>query len=434
MAAPRPDSPPSAADILRIERIGAEGDGIAHGDDGVAIYVPRVLPGETVRVGMIGPRGDGRVAKAETILDASPDRVEPPCPHFGACGGCALQHWQMAPYLEWKSSLLAAALRRAGYTPSLAPIVPTPPGARRRFDFAIRRDGPTLRIGLHGPRSTEIVDLRSCPVLHPDLAALLAPLRSLIGGLGALRRGGSLIANLLESGPDLLLRTDGALTTADRTRLAAFAARHAIARIAWARRDDTPETACLLRPAIARLGDVAVTPPPGAFLQASREGETAIVASVLAGLPAKLPARARVAELYAGSGTLTFPLARQVRVAAFEGDRDTVTALTAAVNANGLTGRIAAQHRDLTRQPLSAQELASFAAVVLDPPFAGAAVQVGQIAASKVACVIYVSCNPAVLARDAAMLRAAGYALRSATPIDQFLWSPRLESVSVFAR
>jgi 23S rRNA (uracil1939-C5)-methyltransferase len=182
------------------------------------------------------------------------------------------------------------------------------------------------------------------------------------------------------------------------------------------------------------LSGIAVQPPPGAFLQASRHGEEAIIGAVLAALPEKLPAKARVAELYAGSGTLTFALAQRLRVVAFEGDPLAFAALLAAVKSNGLVGRIEPHHRDLARQPLSAKELAGFAAVVLDPPHTGAAAQIAQIAAARVPRVIYVSCNPASLSRDARVLHDAGYRLHAATPIDQFLWSARLESVAVFER
>ena len=393
-----------------------------------------MLPGEIVRARATQKRGDGFAAEPEAILQTSAERVTPPCRHASACGGCSLQHWQTDAYLAWKSGLLKSALHRAGYTPTLAPIVVTAPRARRRIDLAARREGSMLRLGLHGPRSREIVDLQECHVLHPTLAAVLPALRRTLLSLTALRRQADISCNLLDSGPDLLLRPDAAPTPQDRTRLAAFAAAHGIRRIMWARGDDAPETAVLTEPPRLRFAGTDVTPPPGAFLQASAAGEQAIVAAVLAGLPERLPARARVADLYAGCGTLTFALAARARVGAYEGDPASLAALRAAVNASGLAGRIEPMQRDLVRQPLSAKELSAFAAVVLDPPHAGAAVQIAQIAASTVARVIYVSCNPAALARDAAVLRGAGYALVAATPIDQFLWSARLESVCVFAR
>ena len=435
MAARRPGCPPSAPEQVRIDRIGAEGDGVAAAPDGARLFVPLTLPGETVAVRRDGKRGDGFAATAEAILAPSPDRVAPPCPHFGSCGGCALQHWQEAPYRAWKADLLSAALRRAGYAEAApAPLLATPPASRRRMDFAVRRRGAALLLGLHVAHGREVVDLTGCAVLHPALATLLAPLRRLLAGLAGLRREGSVIANLLATGPDLLLRTDAALTAADRARLADFARAHALPRIAWAQGDAVPEIAAQLGPAQTRFAGVAVSPPPGAFLQASAEGEAAIVAAVLAALPARLPPRARIAELFAGCGTLTFPLAEQARVAAFEGDAAAIAALSAAANHAGRAGRIAATRRDLARQPLSAAELSPFAAVVLDPPHAGAAAQVAQIAASRVASVIYVSCHPGALARDAATLRAAGFRLLAAQPIDQFRWSARLESVVAFGR
>jgi len=249
-------------------------------------------------------------------------------------------------------------------------------------------------------------------------------------GLSALRREGAAVANLLDTGPDLLLRTDADATAADRTRLAEFAAAHRLARVSIARGAGTPETACLFRTPTATFAGIRVPPPPGAFLQASREGEQAIVGAVLAALPVK----GRIAELYAGCGTLTFPMARCARVAAFEGDAATAAALQSATNTAGRAGRIEVQQRDLARRPVSARELSAFAAVVLDPPHAGAAAQVAEIAASGVRRVIYVSCNPATLARDARVLRQGGYRMTSAIPVDQFLWSSRLESVTVFTR
>jgi 23S rRNA (uracil1939-C5)-methyltransferase len=190
----------------------------------------------------------------------------------------------------------------------------------------------------------------------------------------------------------------------------------------------------MLRSPVALLSGVAMTPPPGGFLQATRAGEAAIVAAVLAGLPDRLLPRARIADLYAGCGTLSFALAQHARVAAFEGDAASAAALRSAANQAGLAGRVEVTHRDLARQPLMPTEFAGCAAVVLDPPHAGAAAQTAQLAAAKVPAVIYVSCNPGALARDGRILHDAGYRLAAAVPIDQFLWSARLEAVCVFRR
>ena len=389
--------------------------------------MPLALPGESVRARPIGKRAGHTVYEAEAWLRRSPERAEPPCPHFGACGGCAVQHLADAAYARWKLSLLTEALARAGFTDApVAPLARTPPGARRRADFALARQGG-VAVGFHARRESRVQDLSACPVLHPDLFALVAPLRALLPGLACLKRAGSAVVNLLESGPDLLLRTEAPPDLAARNRLAVFARVNGLVRVSWAPPRGEPETLAQLRPPIITLSGQAVVAPPGAFLQASREGEEAIVAALLAGLP---PRARRFADLYAGLGTLSFALATRGTVAAFEGDGAALGALGAAAGGT----RVRAVQRDLARQPLQASELAGFDAVVLDPPFAGAAAQVATIAASRVRHVAYVSCNPAALARDARRLREAGFAMLSATPVDQFLWSAQLEAVVHFGR
>lgn len=431
----RPNSAiPAPADV-RVTGLGSESDGLAQLPDSTRLFVPLTLPGELVRVRPTTRRGDGWAAEVESVLEPSPDRIAPPCRHFGTCGGCTLQHWHPDPYLAWKVGMLDAALRRAGFPDvPMAPAARSHPAERRRMDLAVRRAPTGILLGLHRFRATDVVDLAECRVLDPALATLLAPLRDVLRRLQAVRREASVVANLLPGGPDLLLRTDAALTTPDRTTLTAFARAHGIPRIAWAQGQAAPETACLLRPATLSLSGVTVAPPPGAFLQATASGEAAIIAAVLAALPAKLAPRARIGELYAGCGTLTFALAQRARVTAWEGDAASVAALRQAANQAGLAGRVEVFPRDLARQPLQVKELGGFAVLVLDPPHDGAAAQMPAIAVAGVPVVVYVSCNPAALGRDAAVLGQMGYRLTTVQPVDQFLWSARLESVAVFVR
>jgi 23S rRNA (uracil1939-C5)-methyltransferase len=329
--------------------MGSAGDGIADTPDG-PLHIPRALPGEVVRA---RPAGRGQ-AVLEEVLTASPERVAPPCPHFTeGCGGCALQHWDIAAQSAWKRGRLAEALARAGYPDApVAPVADTPPNARRRADLAIRRDhGGAVRVGFHARGTTEVLDLRECHVLDPRIFALLAPLRALLRRLPALAKDGSALVNLLDTGPDLLLRTDRTLDAPGRRLLAAFAEALRLPRIAWAERDGLPETAAQSAPVRLGLSGAEVAPPPGAFLQASPQGEAAIVAAVLAGLPAKLPKRAHILDLYAGLGTLSLPLSAHGRVTAAEGDADAVAALRKA------SGRVQAVRRDLARQPFLPPEL-----------------------------------------------------------------------------
>lgn len=423
---------------LTIEALGAAGDGIARLAGGVPIFVPRTLPGERVRARVTGKQGQAALfAAAEAQLGPiSAERVEPSCRHFGVCGGCALQHWATAPYTAWKRDRLIEALTRAGFAdPPVAETVYVPPGTRRRADLALRRraDG-TVILGLHAAGSGTVIDLETCPVLDARLVALFDPLRAVLRRLGGLQRKGSAVLTLLDTGPDLLLRLDGAPDPAGGAALAGFARDLGLPRVAWARGEGAPELAAQLGPATIRLGTASVAPPPGAFLQPSPEGEAAIRDAVLAGLSSRLPPRSEVAELYAGIGTLTFPLAeRGLRVTAFEGSAPAVEALAAAAGRAGLGG-LTALRRDLARQPLLVRELGRFAAVILDPPFAGAEAQMALLARARVPRILHVSCNPAALAREAAPLARAGYRMLSAVPMDQFLWSPHLEAVTVFER
>jgi 23S rRNA (uracil1939-C5)-methyltransferase len=428
----RRDVPPEPAEV-RIDHIGADGDGVAEHPDGSRIYVPLTVPGDLLRARPMARRGDGWAADIDTLLEPGAGRREPMCAHFGSCGGCVTQHWDEAAYLDWKTSRLAAALRRAGFEhPNMAPIIRGAPGTRRRMDLAVRRVPGGVVVGLHRARDNGIVDVTQCSVLHPSLFALIAPLRVALSGLAGIRRDASVVVNLLDNGVDLLLRGDGELITADRAKLTDFARTHRLPRISWASEGGIPEAVCVLDPPVISLSGVTVAPPPGAFLQATRDAEAAIVAAVLEGLPAKRTARARVLELFAGCGSIGFALAGLVRVLAIEGDAALVSACHAGINKAGLMGKLEIQQRDLARQPFQASELAAFAAVVLDPPHAGAAAQMPHIARAKVPSVIYVSCDPVSLGRDASVLHRAGYRLEKVTPIDQFQWSARLEAVAVF--
>ena len=382
---------------------------------GTPVYLAGTLPGELVTATPTARRGEGWAATA-VILQPSPDRVGPPCPHFGplsgGCGGCSLQHWDEVPYAAWKG-----AQHR------------TPPGARRRMQLALAREGRTIRLGLYAHRSRTIVDMYACPVLHPALFAAAQALRPVLADLQALRRAGSVAMNLLDTGPDLLLRTDAPLTARDRSALASYAQTMHVARIAWAKGDEAPEPAAVMGPATIAFGGHVVRPPPGAFLQASREGEAAIVAAVLDSVPARRHPRAWAAELFAGCGTITLPLADRLRVVAYEGDE----AAHASLRATGHP-KVDARRRDLARQPLTAAELKGAAQIVLDPPWAGAGTQMPALAGSGVGTITYVSCNPAALARDERALLANGYARVATTTIDQFLWSARVEVVAVYQK
>lgn len=425
---------PAAPLTLTISRLGAGGDGIATLPDGRACYVAGALPGEMVTAIPGARRGEGVAATLAAVLAPSPDRAVPPCPHAASCGGCTVQHIADAAYAAWKRGLAEAALARAGFAePPLAPLARSAPRTRRRADLALRRGIHSVTVGFHGRASATVTDVPGCLVLHPALLAAALSLRRAAPGWRFLRREGEAAMTLAAEGVDLWLRTDGAPDAAARAALAGFARSAGLARLSWSRPGEEAEPIATLSPPSLRFGAATVRLPPGAFLQATEAGEAAIATAVLAAL-ADLKDGARVADLYAGVGTITFPLAARFKVMALEGEAQAVAALKGGIASAGLSGRVTAAMRDLAASPLSPAEQTGLAAVVLDPPRDGAPAQVAALAAGPVSHIVYVSCNPNALARDAKVLREAGFGLVSAVPVDQFLWSAHLECVASFRR
>jgi 23S rRNA (uracil1939-C5)-methyltransferase len=415
---------------LSIKALGAQGDGIAE-CDAAPLFVPYTVPGDRVRARRISAER-GEVLE---LVAPGPRRQAPPCPHFGPgkCGGCALQHLDDAYYAEWKRSLAAETLARAGLSGfELKPLARTPPGARRRAELvaATGRGGVTL--GFHARGSHDIIAIGPCPVLVPELEALLTPLRDFLATAYSGAQTFDILATAIGGHIELVFTGAPTPDMALRERLARFTEAAGLARIALRTgKTVTPEVIVQRAPLRARFGATEVDLPPASFLQASATGEQAIVGAV----HAAVGSAKRVADLYAGAGAITLALAEgKRRLHAVDAGRDMIAALDAAARRSGLAGRLVTELRDLARRPLIGEELERFDAVVFDPPREGATAQAAALARSPVRTVVGVSCNPATFARDAQTLVKGGYRLTAVTPIDQFLWSPHLELVGVFTR
>ncbi len=395
-----------------IVRLAARGDGVTA--DGR--FVAATVPGDRVRFDPFA-------------LAPGPDHATPPCRHFPDCGGCQLQHVTDPAYVAWVRTRIAAALDAARVAiAAIEPVALSPPRSRRRASLRAVKRGNTLTLGFNADASHRIVDLHECWVLTPALFALVAPLRKLLGA--ALRDGQGAGVTLTDSdtGVDLLLANVGAQTLAETERLNEFAAFHDIARLSVEGADGV-ETVTEARAPALHFGGVPVILPPAPFLQATREGEAALVAAVMAATGGAK----RIADLFTGLGTFALPLAATgAAVLAVEGAQITAAALAAASRAGGL--RLAVEYRDLFRRPLTVTELGRFDAVVFDPPRAGAVAQVTELAASRVPIVVAVSCNPNTFARDAAILVEGGYHLDRLWPVAQFRWSTHVELVASFVR
>ncbi|MDX3925577.1 MAG: class I SAM-dependent RNA methyltransferase [Shinella sp.] len=415
-----------STETVTIGRLGSGGDGIATSADG-PVYVPFTLPGETVAIARVKSQGT-----AISTSVSSPDRVEPPCMHFGpdgrngTCGGCTLQHAGDDLYRAFKRGLVVDALKSQGLTPEVAALVPAHPGERRRVVFSARKTEKGLLLGFNQAGSHHIVDIEHCPISTAGIVSRLGSIRRIAAAFATDSQ--SFRITVLETLSGLDLAFEGIRKAGDRQRRAATECtlgERGIARVSL-------DGEILIEPQrpVLDFGGVTVSPPAGGFTQATRQAEEAMAALVLA----HVGKAKRVADLFAGSGTFALRMARNARVHAVEGEDKALKALDhAARNTQGLKP-VTVEKRDLFRRPLMASELKVYDAVVFDPPRAGAQDQCRELARSGVRKIAAVSCNPVTLARDLSILTAAGYRITGVTPIDQFLWSSHVEAVATLER
>ncbi len=415
-----------SAETVTISRLGAQGDGIAHTDQG-PLYVPFALPGETVSVARI--KNQGTLISLQT---PSPERQAPACRHFGpdglngTCGGCTLQHLKDEPYHVFKRNQVVEALKAKGIEIDVEPLVIAHPGERRRVVLAAKRTEKDMLVGFNQAETHHIVDIVECPIAVPGIVARLDTIRAIAKMLAT--SADAFRITVVETLSGLDLAFDGLKPLSDKQRRAGIETvlgQRGVARV-------SVNGEILVEPVkpVIDFGGATVTPPPGAFTQATKPAEDAMADLVIA----HVGKAKRIADLFAGAGTFTLRLARIGRVHAAESDDKALKALDhGARNTQGLKP-VSVEKRDLFRRPLTAQELKVFDAVVFDPPRAGAEAQVKEIARSGVKKIVAVSCNPLSLARDLAILIEAGYRLKRVTPIDQFLWSPHVEAVAVLEK
>jgi 23S rRNA (uracil1939-C5)-methyltransferase len=408
---------------LAIDHLGARGDGVASSDAG-PIYVPYALPGEIVEVDPWPGHPDRR--NLLRVEAASPARIAPICPHFGICGGCALQHWDAAPYRAWKRETVVAQLRHAGIAASVADLIDAHGEGRRRAVLHARRSThDILEVGFAALHAHRIVSIDRCPILAPGLTGLIDAAWAIAETLKPAAKPLDIQATATDDGIDVDVRGSGPLTAPLTLALARVAETHRLARIT--RHGEL--VAQRAAPAV-RIGRATVALPPGAFLQATALGE-----ETLARLVSQHVGDAKsVADLFAGVGPFALRLAERARIIAADSDAGAIDALRRAGAATSGLKPIVAERRDLFRRPFVAQELKCLDAVVFDPPRQGAEAQVRELAKSRVPVIVAVSCNPATFARDAKILIDGGHRLGEVTPVDQFRYSAHVEIVARFAR
>ncbi|HLN09372.1 MAG TPA: RNA methyltransferase [Xanthobacteraceae bacterium] len=408
---------------LVIARLGRRGDGIADTPVG-AVYVPCTLPGETVEVEAAPGHADRRNLLRVEVR--SPDRVAPVCPHFGVCGGCAVQHLAEARYRAWKRDRVVAALADARLDAPVGELVDAHGAGRRRAVFHARRGThDVLETGFAAYRAHHVVAIDRCPVLSLELAGALDAAWAIAEALTVQGKPLDIQVTATDAGLDVDVRGSGPLPPTLVARLAQVAEEHRLARL-------TRHGELLAQRAVptVHMGRASVALPPGAFLQATAAGEAAIADFILA----HTREARRVADLFAGVGPFALRLAERAIVLAVDGDEAAVTALSRAAAAAPGLKPVTTERRDLIRRPLLARELERFDAVVFDPPRQGAQAQAHELAGAAVPLLIAVSCNPTTFARDARILVDGGYRIAAVVPIDQFRYSAHVEIAARFER
>ena len=400
---------------IHIERLGQKGEGIAAGP----LYVPYALPGEEVRVARSGDK-----IRLVEVLNASPDRISPVCPHYTVCGGCAVQAYAPPAYQAWKRGLVVDALKFHKIETEVRPLQNVHGAGRRRVTFHARAEQGRATVGFMQARSHDLIAIEACPLLDPALDGALSAARAVAQAVAHRGKPLDIVISATEAGLDIDLRGLGPLGFADVQKLTKLTQELDLARL-------SNHGAIILerRPPVLTMGAAQVVLPPGAFLQATLAAEEALAAHVLAAVAGAK----RVADLFSGVGTFALRLAQTSLVLAVESDE---TALSALKNGsrNPALQTVDTVKRDLFARPLQPDELKGFDAVVFDPPRAGAQAQVRELVKSDVPLVVGVSCNVQSFAQDARTLMDGGFTLDSVTPFDQFLYSPHVELVGVFRR
>lgn len=400
-----------------IARLGHLGDGIIQGPEG-SIFVAQTLPGEVVE-GTV--KGD---ALADVrILTPSVHRVKPPCSHARTCGGCMMQHASDAFVADWKTTIVRTALAAQGLEADLRPIITSPPRSRRRATLAARRTKGGVLMGFHSRASDVLVGVPECQLLHPDLIGAFPALEAIVKLGGSRSQEMDLAITRTSSGGDVAVTGGKPADSTQRMDLARLVEAFGLARLSW-----NGEVIAQRAQPMMRFGRANVPLPVGAFLQATAEGEAALLANVKGAVG---PAR-RIIDLFAGIGTFGLPLAENAEIHAVEGDVAMLTALDKGFRMAEGIKRVTNDIRDLYRRPLEPDEFKGYDAVVIDPPRAGAEAQSHTLAKSKVPVIAAVSCNPATFARDAKILTQAGYKLNWVQVVDQFRWSPHVELAAQF--
>jgi 23S rRNA (uracil1939-C5)-methyltransferase len=411
-----------------ITRIGSEGDGVG-AYNGLHVIVPKTAIGDKISCTIKYTAQDRIHADLLSIIEPSPSRTTPPCEYFDSCGGCGLQHINFDGYKNYKLGLLTSALQNNNIPlPSSIPWFSVGEHKRRRAFLHFDTSG---KLGFYEHQSHNVISIKQCLILEPELEALLSPLEDISRKL-TIKIKGWMVTNT-DSGIDLTLHSDEAKIKDESfifKTLASFAKQNNIARLSWKRGGKFLPVSTLTKPVLT-INGIDVTLPSEYFLQAAKAGQEAILNAVLP----HIDADAKVLDLFSGLGIYSFAIAdKAAKTGAYEIAPEMVEAMEDNIRRHKLGEKLTAYCRDIETFPLSREELAKFDTAIINPPRTGALKQVSTLASGGIAKIIMVSCDSRTFARDAKLLHNVGYNLTHLSAIDQFYYSHHLEQVGVFVR
>ncbi len=418
---------PAAAVVeITVETLGGLGDGIAN-HKGKPIFIPKACAGDVLNVRIVNETKEAFQATIVDVLTPGPHRQTAPCKHFAECGGCALQ--QLAPehYKAFKTRLLQSALARAGYDIP-AEVIFLTTGTRRRAEFKIEHENNRINLAFVEPRSHETIAIHQCPVLASELQALIGLLNRALSTTPYAAHLVAVSFTLADTGVDMVLTLAG-YKVEPLPGIEELCKNLNLARISVRTPDSKPQVATKLANVQMQLGKYSIAIPPDAFLQATAEGQKRLTETAIN----TTKSAKKVADLFSGIGTYSFPLSEHTHVHAVEGDTTMMGGIRNNITRHSIK-TLTVEQRDLFKNPMTPKDLDGFDAAIINPPRVGAKAQVEQLAASGVNTIVMISCNPATFTRDAAILKNAGFSISSAYGIDQFVWSAHLEIVAVFTR
>jgi 23S rRNA (uracil1939-C5)-methyltransferase len=426
---------------LIVQNIGARGEGISNKftemnfiEKEYNFFIPFALPTEKIIVKPYYISSEGIRANIIEVIEPSSERIEAKCKHFFKCGGCILQHWDFQHYSKWKSNKVKNPIKLISSKTVIKEINTSPLNSRRHAKFVAKKTKSGVIIGFNEYRSNFISEIDDCIILDKKLIELVKNLNPYLNEILKIGQIINIHVNLLDFGIDMMIEGIENIPYSSLLPFTEKLIKKNIVRLTRKLKDNTNDLLFINdKTNLSNLsGTSYMLPPPGSFLQATRNGEMAILESITNGLKG-LPQKLHICELFSGSGSITIPLLeRGYKVDAYEINSDAINAIDIATKKQNLANKVKVYTRNLKTNPLSSFELQLFDVIIIDPPRSGAQSQFVNIAKSQVPLVISISCNINSFIKDAKILFESNYELKWVKPIDQFLFTQHIELVGLF--